>query len=87
MNDVTLLRTNPDLLAEGFARRSLDVDLDALADLDVRRRKERSVAEELRARQKEAGKEKPVAKKPVAKKPAAPRPAAEKVGSDPKKKA
>ena len=57
MNDVTLLRTNPDLLAEGFARRSLDVDLDALADLDVRRRKERSVAEALRARQKEAGKE------------------------------
>ena len=57
MNDVTLLRTNPDLLAEGFARRSLDVDLDALADLDVRRRKQRTVAEELRARQKEAGKE------------------------------
>jgi seryl-tRNA synthetase len=57
VNDVALLRTNPALLAEGFARRSLDVDLEALAELDVRRREERTAAEELRARQKAAGKE------------------------------
>ncbi len=57
MNDVSLLRTNPDLLAEGFSRRDLEVDLEALAELDERRRKVRSGAEELRARQKQAGKE------------------------------
>ena len=56
MNDVSLLRTNPELLAEGFARRSLEVDLEALADLDERRREVRSSAEEIRARQKDAGK-------------------------------
>ena len=57
MNDVTLLRTNPELLAAGFARRAIDVDLAALTDLDERRRQVRSAAEELRARQKQAGKE------------------------------
>ncbi len=56
MNDVNLLRANPELLAEGFARRDLDVDLDALVELDERRRKVRGAAEELRARQKQAGK-------------------------------
>ena len=57
MNDVNLLRTNRELLADGFARRNLDVDLDALVELDQRRRQVRGAAEELRARQKEAGKE------------------------------
>jgi seryl-tRNA synthetase len=56
VNDVSLLRTNPDLLAEGFERRSLDVDLGALVNLDERRRAARSSAEEIRARQKDAGK-------------------------------
>ena len=57
MNDVALLRTNPQLLAEGFLRRNLDVDLDSLVELDARRRSVRSAAEELRAEQKRAGKE------------------------------
>jgi seryl-tRNA synthetase len=56
VNDVSLLRTNPESLAEGFARRSLDVDLEALAGLDERRRAVRASAEEIRARQKDAGK-------------------------------
>ncbi len=57
MNDVALLRSDPELLAEGFRRRHLDVDLDALRELDERRRATRSSAEELRNRQKQAGKE------------------------------
>ena len=57
MNDVALLRMDPGLLADGFARRNLDVDLDSLVKLDERRRKARSAGEELRARQKQAGKE------------------------------
>ena len=57
MNDVNLLRTNRELLADGFARRNLDVDLDGLVELDQRRRRVRGAAEELRASQKEAGKE------------------------------
>jgi seryl-tRNA synthetase len=57
VNDVSLLRSNPELLAEGFARRDLDVDLGRLIDLDERRRSERTAAEELRARQKDSGKE------------------------------
>jgi len=57
VNDVALLRMDPGLLADGFARRNLDVDLDSLVKLDERRRKARSAGEELRARQKQAGKE------------------------------
>jgi len=57
VNDVALLRTDPGLLADGFVRRNLDVDLDSLVELDERRRKARSAGEELRARQKQAGKE------------------------------
>ena len=36
MLDVALLRTQPEVLAEAFARRKLEVDLDALRDLDER---------------------------------------------------
>jgi seryl-tRNA synthetase len=57
VNDITLLRTNPEVLAEGFRRRKLDVDLDALVAMDERRRAVRTKAEELRAQQKQAGKE------------------------------
>jgi seryl-tRNA synthetase len=57
MNDVSLLREHREVLVDGFRRRKLDVDLDALADLDERRRRVRASAEELRAQQKEAGKE------------------------------
>ncbi|MEE9297690.1 MAG: serine--tRNA ligase [Acidimicrobiia bacterium] len=57
MNDVALLRTNREVLAEAFRRRKVEVDLDALAELDERRRRVRSSAENLRSRQKKAGEE------------------------------
>jgi len=57
MNDLALLRNEPEVLADGFRRRKLDVDLDELRELDERRRAVRSEAEELRAEQKQAGKE------------------------------
>ncbi len=57
MNDVALLRTNREVLAEAFRRRKVEVDLDALTELDERRRRVRSSAEDLRSRQKKAGKE------------------------------
>ena len=57
MNDVALLRSDPEVLADGFRRRNLEVDLDALRELDGRRRRVRSSAEDLRNRQKQAGKE------------------------------
>ena len=55
MIDVSLLRTDPSVIAASLARRGVAVDLDALADLDRRRREARAAAEELRARQKEIG--------------------------------
>ena len=57
MNDVSLLRDRPEVLADAFERRDIDVDLEALRELDERRRQVRSSAEELRAKQKDAGKE------------------------------
>jgi len=57
MNDLALLRDEPEVLADSFRRRKLDVDLDGLRELDERRRAVRSEAEELRAEQKQAGKE------------------------------
>jgi len=57
VNDISLLRDHPEVLADAFRRRSLDIDLDALRSLDERRREVRVSAEEIRARQKEAGKE------------------------------
>ena len=57
MNDISLLRDHPEVLADAFRRRDLDVDLDALRALDERRREVRTSAEEIRAKQKDAGKE------------------------------
>ena len=57
MLDVALLRNEPSRLAAAFAHRGVGVDLDALADLDRRRREVRAGAEELRAEQKRVGKE------------------------------
>ncbi|MBT8207420.1 MAG: hypothetical protein KJO18_04035, partial [Acidimicrobiia bacterium] len=56
MLDVALLRNDPEALAAAMTRRGVSVDIDALADLDKRRRQARSEAEGLRSRQKEAGK-------------------------------
>ena len=57
MLDVTLLRTDPDRLAESFRRRGIEVDLSALMALDEERRAARAKAEEIRAAQNKAGKE------------------------------
>ncbi len=57
MLDVAVLRNDPGLLAASLDLRGLDVDIDALADLDRRRREARVRAETLRAEQKQAGKE------------------------------
>lgn len=56
MIDIAILRTQRDALAASLARRGADVDLDALTDLDERRRSARAHAEEVRAKQKAAGK-------------------------------
>jgi seryl-tRNA synthetase len=53
--DVVLLRSNPSVLAASMQRRGIELDLDALVDLDANRREARASAEELRARQKELG--------------------------------
>jgi seryl-tRNA synthetase len=55
--DVSLLRDDPGALAQELRRRRLDIDVDALVDIDVRRRQVRSRAEELRAEQKRSGQE------------------------------
>ena len=57
MIDITLLRDDPSGLAEAMRRRSVDLDVTALAALDLERRKVRTAAEEMRAEQKRAGKE------------------------------
>lgn len=57
MIDVALLRTDPDRIAESLRRRGVDVDLDRLIALDEEIRKTRHEAEQLRATQKERGKE------------------------------
>ncbi len=56
MLDVALLRNSPEVLEASLARRGVNVDLDALADLDRRRRQVRAAAERVRARQNELGK-------------------------------
>ena len=56
MIDTSILRERQDELAASLERRGITIDLDALADLDVRRRRTRADAEELRASQKDAGK-------------------------------
>lgn len=57
MLDPKLLRDNPETVAESLRRRGLEVDLDALVALDADHRAALQEAEQLRARQKEAGKE------------------------------
>ena len=57
MIDVTILRNDPDRLRAAAERRGLDLDVTVLADLDERRRSIRTDAEQIRARQKESGKE------------------------------
>jgi seryl-tRNA synthetase len=56
MLDVAILRDDPDALVAGMARRGLDLDVEGLRTLDGRRRSVRVEAEELRAKQKDAGK-------------------------------
>jgi seryl-tRNA synthetase len=53
--DPSLLRTNPELIMESLRRRGLDPDVSALVALEANARRGRQRAEELRARQKEAG--------------------------------
>ena len=57
MIDPRLLRERPEVIAESLRRRGLDVDLDALVDLEASHRTALSSAEELRARQKQVGRE------------------------------
>ena len=56
MLDGSHLRKEPERLRASLARRGIELDLGALADLDRQRRIARTVAEELRAEQKSAGK-------------------------------
>ena len=57
MIDLAVLRESPEILREGLRRRHEDIDVEALIDMDERRRAVRSEAERLRADQKQAGKE------------------------------
>lgn len=56
MIDVAILRDHPERLKEGLMRRGVEMDMDALEELDRTRRTVRSTAEELRAKQKALGK-------------------------------
>ncbi len=55
MIDPALLRNDPERVRATLAHRGLDLDLDALIELEQRRRKLRTSADELRAQQKAAG--------------------------------
>jgi len=57
MLDPKLLREDPDLVADSLRRRGMDIDLDSLVALDADHRAALQEAEQLRSRQKEAGKE------------------------------
>jgi seryl-tRNA synthetase len=57
MLDPRVLRDNPDLVEESLRRRGSRIDLAALIDLEQAQRAAQQRAEELRARQKEAGRE------------------------------
>jgi seryl-tRNA synthetase len=57
MIDPRLLRDDPDAIRESLARRGSKVDLDVVIALESRLRAARQTAEELRARQKESGRE------------------------------
>jgi seryl-tRNA synthetase len=55
MIDLRLLRDDPDLIRESLRRRGLDLDVDRLVELEAQARGRRQEAEELRARQRDAG--------------------------------
>lgn len=55
MIDPRLLRDNPESVRETLQRRGLEIDLDALVDLETASRSALQRSEELRAEQKEAG--------------------------------
>jgi len=57
MLDPRLLREDPELVAESLRRRGAKVDLEGLIELDAEHRAALQDAEQLRARQKEAGRE------------------------------
>ncbi len=57
MLDPRLLRESPDLIAESLRRRGASIDLDALVTLEATQRSALQEAEQLRSRQKDAGKE------------------------------
>lgn len=57
MLDPKLLRENPEVVAESLRRRGVEADLDALVTLEAEHRAALQEAEQLRARQKEAGRE------------------------------
>ncbi|HEX6286109.1 MAG TPA: serine--tRNA ligase [Acidimicrobiia bacterium] len=57
MLDPRILRDDPDAVAESLRRRGVDIDLDALVGLEAEYRSVLQEAEELRSRQKDAGKE------------------------------
>ncbi len=57
MLDPRILRDDPESVAESLRRRGIDTDLDALIALEADHRSALQEAEELRARQKDAGKE------------------------------
>ncbi len=57
MIDPRLLRDDPDAIRESLRRRGSKLDLDALIDQEAELRSARQAAEDLRARQKEAGRE------------------------------
>ena len=57
MIDVAVLRETPEALRDALRRRQSDIDVDALFELDERRRTVRTEAENVRSRQKSAGKE------------------------------
>ncbi|MCB1246330.1 MAG: serine--tRNA ligase [Acidimicrobiia bacterium] len=57
MIDVNVLRNEPEVLEASLTRRGVTVDLDALVEMDERRRSVRTRAESLRAQQKSSGKE------------------------------
>ena len=55
MIDITLLRERPEDLKASLARRGLDLDVDAMAQIDQMRRSTRVTAESMRAEQKSLG--------------------------------
>ena len=55
MLDTALLRNNPDLIRSTLTVRGLQLDLEALVDLEERRRTLRSTADEVRSQQKQSG--------------------------------